>query len=203
MIEINAYLSESASAQPVIRCFQKREFLPMIETLFWRVHSGMVRNVTLGEDGSFITLGIWNTGDIVGQPLSTIRPYQIECLSDTEVHRVQANVDFSVETWVWANLHQSQVFFVMIIGPVELRVKRLVLWMARKFGTASEDVTSIPHCLTHQDIAETIGSTRVTVTRTIGQLERAGMISWSRKECLLHHNQLHHQRPAVWRLPPP
>jgi CRP-like cAMP-binding protein len=40
--------------------------------------------------------------------------------------------------------------------------------------------------LSHQAIAEAIGSTRVTVTRLLGDLRQSGMISISKKKITVH-----------------
>jgi len=42
-----------------------------------------------GEDGRVITLGFWGKGHLIGQLLSTLRPYQAECLTDVELQAFQ------------------------------------------------------------------------------------------------------------------
>lgn len=39
--------------------------------------------------------------------------------------------------------------------------------------------------LTHQEIAEVLGTTRVTVTRLLNQFEKKGIIGWSQQHCVL------------------
>ncbi|PZD70156.1 Regulatory protein CysR [Acaryochloris thomasi RCC1774] len=66
---------------PILREFKRREFLPMIQNLLWKIDGGLVRAQTLHEDGMILALGLWGAGDIVGHPPAGVEPYQIECLS--------------------------------------------------------------------------------------------------------------------------
>ena len=44
--------------------------------------------------------------------------------------------------------------------------------------------------LTHQEVAESIGSTRVTITRLLQALERDGKISWTTQERIVYTTAL-------------
>jgi CRP-like cAMP-binding protein len=52
---------------------------------------------------------------------------------------------------------------------------RLLFWLSRRFGEDKAQGQLIDLRLTHQDLAEFLGTTRVTVTRTLGQLEEQGL----------------------------
>ena len=53
----------------------------------------------------------------------------------------------------------------------------LLNWLAKKCGREVKEGQMIDLRLTHQDIAEILGTTRVTVTRTLNQFEQQGMIT--------------------------
>ena len=56
---------------------------------------------------------------------------------------------------------------------------QFLYWLAQRFGEPTKDGLSVPVKLIHQDIAESIGATRVTITRLLKKLEREGKIQWS------------------------
>ena len=59
--------------------------MPPCDDILWRIEWGAVRTQTPNEDGSPIALGYWGTGDLIGYPLSKIKPYKIQCLTDIKV----------------------------------------------------------------------------------------------------------------------
>ena len=60
--------------------------------------------------------------------------------------------------------------------PTDARLLQLLRWLSRKFGCEVPQGLLIDVRLTHQEIAEVIGTTRVTVTRLLQQFEQAGSI---------------------------
>jgi len=66
------------------------------------------------------------------------------------------------------------------------RLASFLLILCRDFGVPSSMGVTIDLKLSHQAIAEAIGSTRVTVTRLLGDLRQSGMISISKKKITVH-----------------
>ncbi|WP_041225970.1 global nitrogen regulator NtcA [Crinalium epipsammum] len=66
------------------------------------------------------------------------------------------------------------------------RLVSFLLILCRDFGTPSSEGITIDLKLSHQAIAEAIGSTRVTVTRLLGELRDNKMISIYKKKITLH-----------------
>lgn len=67
------------------------------------------------------------------------------------------------------------------------RLVSFLLILCRDFGVPSSDGITIDLKLSHQAIAEAIGSTRVTVTRLLGDLRQDGMISIHKKKITVHN----------------
>lgn len=183
---------------PVVRTFKRRECLPMIQNqnLLWKIETGMVRSITLHEEGDITTLGLWGAGDIIGHLFAGIEPYHAECLSTVRVHRLQIDDCQALEEAMWCHIQQSHALLTMHHGSVQTRFSTFLKWLADKFGQRSGDECFIPLPLTHQDIAEVIGSSRVTVTRLIGEFEREEILSWSKKGCVLRHHSGSNIKPA-------
>lgn len=64
--------------------FKRHDLIPLRKSLLWQIDSGVVRTLTWDEERAIATLGFWGSRDVVGQPLSQIDPYQIECLTSVE-----------------------------------------------------------------------------------------------------------------------
>ncbi|MFW6359798.1 MAG: global nitrogen regulator NtcA [Chroococcales cyanobacterium] len=67
------------------------------------------------------------------------------------------------------------------------RLVSFLLILCRDFGIPTPDGIRIDLKLSHQAIAEAIGSTRVTVTRLLGDLRDEGMISIHKKKITVHN----------------
>ncbi len=67
------------------------------------------------------------------------------------------------------------------------RLVSFLLILCRDFGVPSTDGITIDLKLSHQAIAEAIGSTRVTVTRLLGELREQQMISILKKRITVHN----------------
>jgi CRP/FNR family transcriptional regulator, global nitrogen regulator len=67
------------------------------------------------------------------------------------------------------------------------RLVSFLLILCRDFGLPANDGVTIDLKLSHQAIAEAIGSTRVTVTRLLGDLRKQKMISISKKRITVHN----------------
>ncbi|KGF72671.1 Crp/Fnr family transcriptional regulator [Neosynechococcus sphagnicola sy1] len=168
----------AAEHRKVHRRFARRSLLPALPSnLLWKIEVGVVRTLTWLEDGTVITLGLWTAGDIVGDVLSRIDPYQIECLTAVEVELL--TVDYWSQEIGGLISHHQQTEELMLIRSskrVDEMILKILLWLGQKFGRAVEEGRLIDLRLTHQHLAELLGTTRVTVTRALNQFEQEGLI---------------------------
>lgn len=165
-------VSESTSYK-----FERRSLLPHDSDFFWQIESGVARTLTWQEDGTVIGLGLWSNGDIVGSALSSINPYEMECLTDVKATTLPRSKWHQATEIMIQHMQQSEQFLKILRCKVtESSLLQLLNWLAHRFGREIEAGQLIDLRLTHQDIAELIGTTRVTVTRTLNQLEKQGII---------------------------
>lgn len=68
------------------------------------------------------------------------------------------------------------------------RLIHLILELVEQYGRRKDDTVELGIKLSHQELANIIGSTRETVTVVLGQLQNEGMISLARRKILV--NQL-------------
>jgi CRP-like cAMP-binding protein len=161
-----------------VRTFSKRSLLRSDPETLWRIESGIVRTISFDEDATIVVLGLWGVGDIVGQPYSNIDPFQIECLTQVTVSEIHAPTWHLTSTQLLAHLHQlEELTVIRSYRKVDRMLFKLLEWLYDRFGTISASGKSINFKITHQDIADIIGSTRVSISRALKELEQQGIIS--------------------------
>jgi CRP-like cAMP-binding protein len=160
------------------RRFSSRASLPLRSDSLWQIKTGTVRTLVCLEDGTVITTGIWGAGDLVGQLIPTSNYLAIECLTDVEAVAIPlASQDPLYTQALVAHLQQAEDLMVIRSNKkIDVMLLRLLSWLAKRFGRTVEHGQLIDLRLTHQDLSELLGSTRVTVTRTLSQLEQQKLI---------------------------
>lgn len=170
--------------------FARRSLLPLKQDYLWQIEVGVVRTVTSLEDGTIVTLGLWGPGDIVSRVLSKADPYQIECLTAVEATILPLDRWHLVNEAIILHVHQFQEFLeILHCRSVDASLLRLLSWMAKKFGQEVHRGHLIELHLTHQEISEIIGTTRVTVTRLLNSFEKQGIIERLPRKFIVKHQQ--------------
>lgn len=132
-----------------------------------------------------MTLGFWGRGDVVGHPLSRMELYQVECLTTVQIRELPLESS-DLQKALLAHAWKSEELLRIVHQPsITDRLLHLLLWLAKQFGKPVISGTLLDLRLTHQDLADTIGSTRVSVTRLLGQMEREGKIERLSRKLLL------------------
>jgi CRP-like cAMP-binding protein len=157
--------------------FGRGELLPLRSELLWRIETGLVRTATWDDCGEMITLGVWGPGDWVGQPISRVPRYQIECLTLVQVTNFSlANCDLQ-ESLLLHTCRLEEFLAIVQNRRISARLWCLLQWLAHRFGSEVDQGWLFSHRLTHQTLAEIIGTSRVTISRLIKQLEQEQKIT--------------------------
>jgi CRP-like cAMP-binding protein len=174
--------------------FTARSLLPPKSGQVWRIESGIVRSMTWLEDGTNVVLGIWGAGNTIGKPFSSREPYQLECVTRVEATPVPLTDLTNFSEILLNHLHQTEALMeIRSYKRVDLMLLQLLGWLAQRFGQEVEQGILIDLRFTHLDLADAIGSTRVTVTRTLSQLQQNGMIEClPLKRIIVHEERLWH-----------
>jgi CRP-like cAMP-binding protein len=167
----------SAVALNLHHQFTARSVLPQKQDKLWRIESGVVRVVTWLESGTVVTLGLWGPGDMVGKALSKADPYQVECLTAVEATLFPLDAwQGRAETLLSQVQQTEELLIIRSYRRADVMLVKLLSWLGNRFGRAVDQGKLIDLRLTHQDIAELLGTTRVTITRLFSQLEQQGLI---------------------------
>lgn len=173
------------------RTFKHNDFIPLQPDALWLIEQGAVRTLTWNEEGTVVTLGYWGSGDVVGQPLSNLQPYQIECLTNVEACFIPLNQSCRILDSIWRHIKQTEELLCIVhLERIPQRLQYFLSWLARKFGRRVEAGQLIDLRITHQELAEVLGTTRVTVTRQLKVFEQDGIISRPQRNFIVLHDHL-------------
>jgi len=169
-------LSGLKQLPPPQNFFMKRSFLPARKDCYWQIHSGVVRTYSLLDDGSIVVYGLWREGDIIS-PLLAKSDLQMECITDVRVSPLSVDRLIKVNHALINQIRELQELInIKQYRPVNIALMELLKWLGNKFGHPIHNGILIDLRLTHQQIAEILGTTRVTVTRLLITFEDKGWI---------------------------
>ncbi|MEM8502173.1 MAG: Crp/Fnr family transcriptional regulator [Cyanobacteria bacterium P01_D01_bin.1] len=170
---------------PKLVKLKRQNQLSFVNHSLWKIHKGYIRTLTYDSQGEPVPIGFWSVGDIVGYPIAQTYPYIAECLTTVEVEYLDIGYRLSREMLLSQVRQSNELLKIAHCQQAEERLLQLICWLAERFGHRAGNSHQIDLKLTHQEIAESTGMTRVTVTRLIKSLERKGHIVWSARQRLL------------------
>ncbi|MBE9030680.1 Crp/Fnr family transcriptional regulator [filamentous cyanobacterium LEGE 11480] len=156
--------------------FNRGDQLPDYGDLLWQITDGYVRNITWTKDGEMTTLGIWGEYDFLGHALSIVTPYCLECITPVTAVLCAYPINRMHEILLHNAQQTEKLLAISHERQVYERLRSLLTWLARRFGESAPAGRMLKIGLTHQQLADLAGTTRVTVTRFMQQLERDGWI---------------------------
>lgn len=157
--------------------FDNRAILPLRNQNLWKIESGVVKTSTWLDDGTLIVLGLWGPGNFVGKTLEKISPYQIECMTPVHAIPIPLLESNQLTGILLTHLQQAQELTVIrSYKRTDTMLLKLLGWLSKQFGKPTATGQLIDVRLTHQDLADLLGTTRVTITRALNHLEQQGSI---------------------------
>jgi CRP-like cAMP-binding protein len=168
--------------------YAKGEEIPLVTQGVWQVCQGLVQLSTLCQNGEEVWLGWAEPSTFFGQWFSLLRSYQAIALNDVQLTWFsQAEINDSprlaqiVLPQLVRRIQQTEALLA-IAGQrrVEDRLQQLLVLMKREMGQPVAEGTRLGVRMTHQNLANAIGTTRVTVTRLLSKLKSEGAITIDR-----------------------
>lgn len=159
--------------------------VPLLRQHVWLVIRGMVKLGAVTEQGEPLLLALVGADEPFGDSLSsqelleatTLVDTDLLCLPLTELGQ-RPDLTLSLVQALSRRCRQSEAL-VALLGQrlVEDRVRGFLELIAQDYGHPCEQGLRLPFRLTHQDFASALNTTRVTVTRILGQLKEEGWLS--------------------------
>ncbi|HEY9710344.1 MAG TPA: helix-turn-helix domain-containing protein, partial [Oculatellaceae cyanobacterium] len=170
----------------------KGEIIPLESQAVWLVHRGLVKLSTMGERGEEILVGLVGPSLPFSSGMTSLNTYQATALSEKvelvsiSVSEIAASSRLSQAILPKINQRLRQTEFLLAISgrrQIKERLDYLLLFLKKEIGQKVAQGTRLKVRLTHQDLADACGTTRVTITRLLGKLQKAGKIAFDSK----HH----------------
>jgi CRP-like cAMP-binding protein len=177
---------KSSSTERRLHFYERGEEIPLISQGIWQVCQGVVQLGTFNPSGEETLLGWVQPLGFFGLWLTSIDVYHARALSEVylkwySINEIESspNLSQTVLNQLVLRLRQTEALLAISgIRLVEQRLIKLLTLLKREFGEPTEGGTRLGVRFTHQNIANVIGTTRVTVTRLLGEFQRQGLISF-------------------------
>ena len=168
--------------------------------------SGYVKLTTASSEGKVLLLRFAGPGDLLGVAEAVLGNAPYECSgvaaepvlvavipSDTFLRFVGAYPDTCVRLTLALSEQykaaQRETRFLAFGETSTARLARLLMDWSAERGRTDADGVHIPSRVTHTEIAQSIGSTRETVTRILGALNHRGIVERTPDEIFIRRAQ--------------
>ena len=158
--------------------------IPLLKNSVWFVVRGMVKLGAVSVHGDELVLGLVGPNEPFGAAFTNVEAYDAVALTDcdllccnlAEVEQ-SPQLALALAKAMTARYRQAESMLALLgLRRVEERVRGFVELLARDFGEPCDDGLRLNLRLTQQEIASALSTTRVTVTRVLGQLRDEGWL---------------------------
>ena len=175
-----------------IHLYEKGEEIPLLEQGVWQVYRGLVELSSLHYNGDQALLGWAKPQAFFGKWLNRLNAYNATALSDVYLIWYSLKEIETSNNLAQLMLHQvvqgirqtENLLAIAAIKKVQDRLNEFLNLLANELGEETEEGIIITVKFTHQNIASAINSTRVTVTKMLGDLQNKGKIKWTENRYL-------------------
>jgi CRP-like cAMP-binding protein len=169
-----------------LQTFRKGQTIPLYDNDIWLVYRGVVQLTTLYPSGDEAILGLISPLMPFGIPLSLLQTYSATAINEVDAMRIP-----------WREVQQSPELMECLLGQmvrrlqqsealsaiashrrVEDRLLEFLQLLKRDLSQPTAQGHRLIIRLTHQHFANAIGTTRVTITRLLGQLRDRNLIDF-------------------------
>jgi CRP/FNR family transcriptional regulator, cyclic AMP receptor protein len=164
------------------------------------IEKGRVRLTRLSPDGRTVILALLGPGDLIGEAAWESAEHDTygETLEDTKLFQIskdsfenliRQNPEFGLRLIqvIGFRLKQAQARIEdLVFRQVPSRVARLLVSLAEHHGKVTPHGIRVEFPLTHQEIADMVGSSRVTVTQVLNRFRTSHWIGIESKRVTIH-----------------
>ena len=158
--------------------------IPLFEDEVCIIYRGMVRTQTLQPGGEESILGFMGPMMPVARKFTLLNPYEVHALTHVDLLRlswdeIERSDDLVRElnrSLIQRLCHTEVMLALLSKRQTSERLIGFLSFLAQEYGKKTPQGTRIEVQMTHQQIADAICTTRVTVTRLLGVLRKASLI---------------------------
>ena len=179
-----------------IQQFEKGEEIIISDSDIWQVYRGVVQLSRVQPDGGETILGWIAANGTFGNCWNSSSVYRAVAISNVYARRYlprnliehpfltrQLLAQFSDRL-----IKSEQLLSIIAIKRVDERFTQLLLMLKRDIGQHVDNGVRLQARFTHQQLAEAICTTRVTITRIMGDFQSRGLICLDRERHIVCTN---------------
>lgn len=165
------------------------------------IEKGRVRVTRLSAEGKTVILALLGPGELIGDAAweSAEHDSYAETLEDCRLYQIgreafqnfiRENPEFGLRLIqiIGGRLKQAQARIEdLVFRQVPSRVARLLITLAESHGKVTPSGIRVEFPLTHQEIADMVGSSRVTVTQILNRFRSSHWIDIESKRVTIHN----------------
>ncbi|MDR3614532.1 MAG: Crp/Fnr family transcriptional regulator [Candidatus Obscuribacterales bacterium] len=165
------------------------------------IEKGRVRLTKLSSEGKTVILALLGPGDMIGEAAweSGEHDSYAETLEESRIYQIgreafysfiRENPEFGLKLIqiLGIRLKQAQCRIEdLVFRQVPSRVARLLINLAESHGKVTPNGIRVEFPLTHQEIADLVGSSRVTVTQILNRFRTSQWIQIESKRVTIHN----------------
>ncbi|MGK7899435.1 MAG: Crp/Fnr family transcriptional regulator [Xenococcus sp. (in: cyanobacteria)] len=182
----NIYQEKEAGL--LLEFYEKGEEITLSNTGIWQVYRGVVQLSKVDVAGEKIILGWATANDAFDNRNKHLVKYHVQALSDVYIRcltpqylRIYPQIMAElIAKLSYRLLKTEQLLTIVAIKRVEERLWELLLMLKDEMGQPVLEGTRLAVRFTHQNLANVIGATRVTVTRVLGEFQTKNWLEFDR-----------------------
>jgi CRP-like cAMP-binding protein len=168
----------------LLQQYQRGDEISVLDSEIWQIYHGVVQLSRIQQDGREIISGWVTANGIFGNIADNSSLYRAVALGNVYAKRysVQDVVRYpSLARQFLAQfsdrlLKSQQLLTIIATSRVEDRLRNLLSMLKQEIGQLVEDGIRLPVRFTHQHLAEAVHTTRVTVTRILGDFQEQNLV---------------------------
>lgn len=188
LLELPLIMPAPSESDPIrdrpLHQFNKGQKIPLEPQSLWQVHQGVVKLHMLYVDGQEVLLGLATSPMLLGAPLTCLSAYYATALMEVQLRQFSlAEIDHNPQltrhllATTTQRLRQTEALLAISSHRrVQDRLQQLLLLLKDQISHPIRDGYRLDIHLTHEDFANAIGTSRVTVTRLFSKLRQQGLI---------------------------
>ncbi len=179
--------------QKQIRSYERGEEIPLLDKGVWQLYRGFVQLSTAHSNGKEVILNWAKQGAFFGKWLARSNNYRATALSNVYIawyslREIETNSQLAkamLTEEIKAMQQRESLLAIAKIKLVEDRLHHLLFFLQEEMGETREEGIRLKARLTHQNIADAIRTTRVTVTKLFGYFQRKGLVAFDEERHLI------------------
>jgi CRP-like cAMP-binding protein len=180
-----------------LKQYERGDEISLLDSGIWQIYRGVAQLSRVQEDGTEIILG-WVTANGIFDNSLDNSSVAYRAVALTNVYARRHSTKEIMENPLLARqlitqlsdrlLQSEQLLEIIAVKRIEERFRRLLLMLKQELGQPVSDGIRLKARFTHQHLAEAICTTRVTITRILGEWRNQNLIYFDSDRHLVIRN---------------